>query len=61
MLTILVMILVYFLPTIIASQRRHPSFWPIALVNFFFGATFIGWLIVFIWSLSPVRSAERIL
>jgi len=61
MLSLLIMICLYFLPTIIASHRRHHHFWAIALINFFFGVTFIGWLIAFIWSLSPVNRAERVL
>ena len=61
MLSLLFMICAYFLPTIIASHRRHHHFWVIAFINFFFGVTLLGWLIAFIWSLSPVRRAERVL
>jgi hypothetical protein len=51
---------VYFLPTIIAGNRGHHRFWLIAMVNFFFGITLIGWLIAFIWSLSPVPNRSRV-
>ena len=43
---------VYFLPTIIASFRKHKSVLAIGLVNLLFGWTGIGYLWALIWSLS---------
>jgi len=39
----------YLLPTIIAYYKKHKNVTPIALVNLFFGWTFIGWFIALIW------------
>jgi hypothetical protein len=41
-----------FLPTLVATSRRHPNTLPIFLVNFFLGWTFIGWVVSFIWACS---------
>lgn len=40
----------YFLPTIIAAYKKHPSILWIFLINLFFGWTFIGWLIPVLWA-----------
>ncbi len=42
----------YFIPTIIAAARRHRNAAPIILVNVLLGWTFLGWLVSFIWSLT---------
>ena len=42
--------LLYFLPTILAVKRGHDVI-PILLLNFFFGWTGIGWLIMFVWAI----------
>jgi hypothetical protein len=39
-----------FLPTLVAKSRNHPNTLPIFLVNLFFGWTFIGWVISFVWA-----------
>ncbi len=42
----------YWLPTIIAFYRKHPSKGGIFALNLFFGWTFIGWVVCLVWSLS---------
>lgn len=42
----------YWLPTIIAFKRNHPSKGGILAVNFFFGWTFVGWIVPLVWALS---------
>ena len=44
----------YFLPTICAFSRSHHNRWPIAILNFFLGATCFGWIIALIWSWTVV-------
>jgi hypothetical protein len=52
-MTIAVLCLIpYFLPTIVAAMRSHPSVGGIFVVNFFFGWTFIGWILCLIWAAS---------
>ena len=57
-LTLLFLVLLYFLPTIIGRDKRDAA--GIILVNVFLGWTVIGWLIALIWAItaepySPVR------
>jgi len=40
----------YFLPAIIAHQRRHVSSGAILLVNLFLGWSIIGWIVCFAWA-----------
>lgn len=42
----------YFLPAIIAGANRHPSTAGIALLNFFLGWTFVGWVVALVWAVS---------
>jgi hypothetical protein len=46
----LLVIVTYFLPTIVATIRNHPNALPICLLNFFLGWTLLGWLGALIWS-----------
>lgn len=41
---------IYFLPFVIANARKHASQWAIFFVNLLFGWTIFGWLICFIWA-----------
>ena len=50
MLTLLVITALYFVPSIIARNKR--DFAAIFIVNLLFGWTFIGWIIALIWALS---------
>jgi len=52
----LVFIIPYWVPTIIAFRRKHESRSAIAVVNFFFGWTFIGWILAFIWAMGKTTS-----
>ena len=45
-------LLVGVLPTIIAFARGHPNRWVILGINFFLGATGIGWFVAMIWALN---------
>jgi hypothetical protein len=50
MIHLTVLILLYFLPTIIASNRGH-EITGILLFNLFFGWTGIGWVVMLLWAL----------
>lgn len=45
------LILLYFLPTIVASTTKHLNVNSILVVNIFLGWTLIGWVIALAWSL----------
>ncbi|MCL1972747.1 MAG: superinfection immunity protein [Endomicrobia bacterium] len=47
---IFIALIIYFLPTIIASQRNHNSAGLIFFVNLFVGWTVVVWLITLIWA-----------
>jgi hypothetical protein len=45
----------YFLPSFIASSRKHHNMNSIAVINLFLGWTFLGWVICLAWSFSEVK------
>jgi len=50
MFTLILLTLIYFLPTIVAANRGH-GIAGILLLNFFLGWTGIGWLVLLLWAL----------
>ncbi len=50
MITLSVLALLYFLPTIIAARQGHDVA-PILLLNLFFGWTGIGWVAMLLWAM----------
>jgi hypothetical protein len=52
-LAVLVLLLVYGLPTYIAFKRNHHFKWIILAINVILGASGIGWLIAFVWAVWP--------
>jgi len=50
MIFLTIVALLYFLPTILASNRGHDVA-PILLLNLFFGWTIIGWWALLLWAL----------
>ena len=55
LVVVVVGMIVYFLPTIIAVFRHHHQWGAIAVINLFFGWTFIGWVFALAWCMSAVR------
>ena len=51
-LIIVTVVVIYFLPALIAYKKIHPNERWIWICNLFFGATGIGWLICLILALS---------
>ena len=54
-----VCLVAYFLPTLSAFYREHPSRWPIFWVNLFLGFTLLGWIICMFWALSEISRGIR--
>ena len=50
MITLSLLALFYFLPTIVAARQGHDVA-PILLLNLFFGWTGIGWAAMLLWAL----------
>lgn len=43
---------IYFIPSIVASQRDHKSSSGVLLLNLFLGWTFVGWVAALVWAAS---------
>lgn len=54
----LCLIVAYWAPTAIAAIRSHPQVAAIAIVNFFLGWTFIGWVVALAWSLMATKEVR---
>ena len=55
---LIVAVLLYFLPTVVALIRGHLSALAIFLLNLFLGWTLIGWIIALIWSCTGNTAAN---
>lgn len=51
-------LLFYFIPSFIASNRKHKSKGGIIALNILMGWTFLGWVIALVWSLSYTHNNE---
>jgi hypothetical protein len=47
---------IYFLPTIIAAERRIPNALSVFVVNLFLGWTLLGWVVALAMAVSGIRS-----
>lgn len=52
LIAVFIALAITFLPVIIAVQRKHNDTILIFLLTFFFGWTFIGWIVALLWSIS---------
>lgn len=50
--------LLYFVPLMVASKRKHHQIGAIAVINIFLGWTFIGWILALAMSLSAVKTQQ---
>lgn len=48
----LILLFLYFIPTIVALARGHNNTFAIALSDFFFAWTGLGWIVCLIWACS---------
>lgn len=51
------LIVSYFLPSVIGFRRGHHNAAAILALNILLGWTFIGWVAALVWSLTAVRRA----
>jgi hypothetical protein len=59
-LILIVLGLLYFLPTVIALANNHPQTPLIVLIDVLLGWTFLGWLAALIWSVIPNRQPQPV-
>ena len=57
----IMIICMYFAPTLIATLRKHHNAGAVFAVNLLLGWTFIGWIIAFIWSLTSPPAPQTII
>lgn len=50
--TLLILALMYFIPSIVAFRRQHQNATPIMVLNLFLGWTILGWVASLIWALT---------
>jgi hypothetical protein len=56
---LLLCLIIYMLPTLIAYARDIPSRQTITVVNIVFGWTLIGWFICFLWAMLAETSIDE--
>ncbi len=54
-LSLVVGLLIYFLPSIIALARGHQNALAIFVLDLLLGWTFLGWVAALVWSLTAVQ------
>ena len=55
-LLIIFIIMLYFIPAIIASNRKHPAANAITFVNLIAGWSLLGWVVCLIWAYSNANN-----
>lgn len=58
-ITLMVIVIIYMLPTLIAYARDIPQRQTIGVLNIVFGWTLIGWVIMFLWALMAETGPEE--
>src|SRR5262245_57764754 len=59
-LLIAVLFVPYWIPTIVAFVRKHPSKGGVFALNLFFGWTFVGWVVSLVWALSSSQVQQQV-
>ena len=55
---IIVIVALYFLPSIVARHRNHHNSTAIVLLNIFLGWTFLGWVVALVWAATVVQKVK---
>jgi len=53
-----IVLLAYFLPSVIAGSKEHHQGAAIFALNLFLGWTFLGWVVALVWSLTATQGAS---
>lgn len=51
-------LVVYFVPLIVAISRNSPHGAPLMALNLFLGWTLIGWVVALCWALMPIKPEQ---
>lgn len=55
----LILLTLYFVPSLVAVSRKHHNEGAIFLLNLLLGWTFIGWVVALVWAATSVRRGEE--
>ena len=58
-IVLLLLLVGYFLPFIIALARKHVDSTAIFVLNLFLGWTFFGWVVALVWSVKKFDSNSK--
>jgi len=58
LLMVIIAMLAYFIPTLLAYALQTPNVFRIAIVNGLIGWTVIGWIVCLVWALWASKHAE---
>lgn len=47
---VLILLIIYFIPTMVALSRGHKNCLAIFCLNLFLGWSFVGWVLALVWS-----------
>jgi len=54
-IVVALILLVYFIPAIVASKRGHPQSLAIFVLNLLTGLTALGWVVAIVWSCTAIQ------
>ena len=60
MITLALMFLAYWIPTLLAYHWNHKHRLAILVTNFFLGWTMLGWVIILIWACTNNREPKAV-
>ena len=55
LIALLMVLMLYLVPSVIAFRRQHPKRWLLLLANVFTGFTVLGWILCFVWAFSALQ------
>lgn len=55
------LLIVYFLPTLVAYTRKHTNAVAILILNIFTGWTFVGYIVALVWAFTTQREQQQVI
>lgn len=59
LIALFIILAVYFLPSIIASHKKHRNAEAISILNLLLGWTILGWIIALVWALMKEKKENK--
>lgn len=58
-LIFIVLLALYFVPSMVAAERKHHNTSAIVVLNLFLGWTLVGWVVALVWANTATRSPAK--